>query len=227
MRAATAAAPGPTPPPSLVPHRRSPSARVANGPAAKRRDGAAPADGARGRKARPADARANGRGANGARPDGAAPRAGADAAAAKLPVPVLLDALRAIARELRLAEREVEHRLGLPPAQAQVLRHLGERSARSLGELADRTHTDPSSVSVVVQRLVERGVVVREAAADDRRRTELALTASGRALLRRLPASAAERLAAATAVLGEHQTTSLARGLSALARALDTDGADD
>jgi DNA-binding MarR family transcriptional regulator len=150
--------------------------------------------------------------ANGADGDGAAPTA---------PLPALLDALRAIGRELRLAERDAMDRLGLPPAQAHVLRHLGERPARSLTEMAERTHTDPSSASVVVRRLVERGLVARRPAAGDRRRTELALTAAGRALLRRLPASAADRLAAAVTALGDRQTASLARGLRALARALD------
>jgi DNA-binding MarR family transcriptional regulator len=135
--------------------------------------------------------------------------------------PALIDALRAITRELRLVERDAEHRLGLPPAQAHVLRHLGRRAASSLAELADRTHTDPSSASVVVQRLVERGLVVRTPAADDRRRTELTLTPSGRALLRRRPASASDRLETAVASLGDQRTTSLARGLSALARALN------
>jgi len=135
----------------------------------------------------------------------------------------LLDALRAIARELRVSGRETEQRLGVHPAQLHVLQRLAERPARSLAELAERTHTDPSSASVVVQRLVERGMVARVAAADDRRRTELSLTAAGRAIVRRAPVSAAQRLDEALGSLGDRDGAALVRTLTSLARTLRSD----
>lgn len=94
-------------------------------------------------------------------------------------------ALRRIVRAVRLSARRAERELGLSGAQLFVLQQLGARSARSLNELADRTHTHQSSVSVVVRRLVERGVVTRARADDDTRRLELGLSKAGRALLRR------------------------------------------
>jgi DNA-binding MarR family transcriptional regulator len=139
----------------------------------------------------------------------------------------LLDALRAVGRELRVAEREAEQQVGLPPAQVHTLRQLGERPAASLAELAERTHTDPSSASIVVQRLVERGLVARTAASDDRRRTELAVTTAGRAVLRRAPFSAADRVAEALAGIGPQRAATLTRGLEALARALRTAAEDE
>ncbi len=139
----------------------------------------------------------------------------------------LLDALRAVGRELRVAEREAEQQVGLPPAQVHTLRQLGDRPAASLAELAERTHTDPSSASIVVQRLVERGLVARTAASDDRRRTELSVTTAGRAVLRRAPFSAADRVAEALAEIGPQRAATLTRGLEALARALRTAAADE
>lgn len=143
----------------------------------------------------------------------------------------LLDALRAVGRQLRVADREAEQRVGLHPAQLHTLQRLAERPAASLAELAERTHTDPSSASVVVQRLVERGLVERTPAADDRRRTELVITAAGRTLVRRSPAIAADRLAVAVGALGPARTSTLVRSLHALSRALrqpagHTDDAD-
>jgi len=140
--------------------------------------------------------------------------------ASEPPSAQVLDALRAVTRELRVSGRSVDQRLGLHPAQLHALQQLSERPARSLAELAERTHTDPSSVSVVVQRLVERGLVVRTAAADDRRRTELAATAAGRALVRRSPESTARRLERALDTLGDRDSAALARTLAALARGL-------
>jgi DNA-binding MarR family transcriptional regulator len=138
----------------------------------------------------------------------------------------LLDALRAVSRELRMSGREAEQRLGIHPAQLHALQQLAERPCRSLAELAERTHTDPSSVSVVVQRLVERGLVERTAASDDRRRTELHVSAAGRALLRRAPESVAHRLETAVASFGARELSLVTRSLTALARTLRESGAD-
>lgn len=133
----------------------------------------------------------------------------------------VLDALRAIGRAIRVSGREAENRHGMHPAQLHALQQLADRPAKSLAELAERTHTDPSSVSVVVQRLVERGFVTRTAAAADRRRTELAVTHAGRAMLRRAPQSPERHLERALQAIGEREAASLARKLAALAAALD------
>jgi DNA-binding MarR family transcriptional regulator len=132
----------------------------------------------------------------------------------------LLEALQAVARELRLTERRGRAPLGLPPAQLRALRELAARPAASLAELAERTYTDPSSASVVVQRLVERGLVVRVDSEHDRRRTELRATPAGRALVSRAPADAVARVADALTPLGERQAATMSRGLMALARGL-------
>ena len=132
----------------------------------------------------------------------------------------LLDALRAVSRELRRVERQPDAQLGLQPAQLNALRELAARRAGSLAELAVRTHTDPSSASVVVQRLVDRGLVVRKEAAEDRRRTELMVTPAGRSLAARAPTSAVARVAGALSPMGDRQAASLASGLRTLARSL-------
>ncbi len=100
-----------------------------------------------------------------------------------------LRALRRLVRALRLADRAAESRLGLSAAQLFVLERLEEGPVGSMAELAGRTLTDASSVSVVVQRLSERGLVVRATAPDDARRTTLRLSASGRKLLGSAPRS--------------------------------------
>jgi len=56
-----------------------------------------------------------------------------------------------------------------------------------LNELAERTATHQSSVSVVVRRLVDRGLVTRVASEADRRRVQIALTPAGASMLRGAP----------------------------------------
>jgi DNA-binding MarR family transcriptional regulator len=111
-----------------------------------------------------------------------------DGSARSAPDPAItraVDAIRRILRAVRRSARRAERELGLSGAQLFVLQQLRARPATSLNELADRTHTHQSSVSVVVRRLVERGLVTRTHAAADSRRIELGLSAAGRALLRR------------------------------------------
>lgn len=98
-----------------------------------------------------------------------------------------LDAVRRIIRVLRLSSRSIEHDLGIGSAQLFVLQQLAAAPAGSVNELAERTFTHQSSVSVVVRRLVEQGLVARRPAAADRRRRELKLTEAGRRLVARAP----------------------------------------
>ena len=98
-----------------------------------------------------------------------------------------MNAVRSIVRALRINTRAIEQKMGISLAQLFVLQQLAERPADSLNELAERTATHQSSVSVVVRRLVEGGLVTRTAAADDRRRVQIALTDAGRARLADAP----------------------------------------
>jgi DNA-binding MarR family transcriptional regulator len=139
----------------------------------------------------------------------------------------VVDSLRAIIRELRRGGREAEQ-VGVHGAQLFAMQKLAEGPAASLGELARRTFTDPSSVSVVVTRLVERGLVSRTVDADDRRRVLIALTPAGRAIVRRAPRAAQARLVTAAQELPERQLASLANGLRALVRGLgEQEGEED
>src|SRR5665213_199086 len=70
----------------------------------------------------------------------------------------ILDSIRRIVRLLRVSSREAEREVGLSGAQLFVLRTLSEHKFLSVNELAERTHTHQSSVSVVVQVLVDKGL---------------------------------------------------------------------
>jgi DNA-binding MarR family transcriptional regulator len=109
----------------------------------------------------------------------------------------ILDSFRRIVRVLRESSRAAENRVGLSGAQLFVMSALKKEPQLSINELAERTHTHQSTVSVVVSRLVERGLVARTASAEDGRRLILKLTPEGRALLKRAPDAAQERLVAA------------------------------
>lgn len=106
----------------------------------------------------------------------------------------VLDGIRRLVQSLRLSAREAQNRAGISGAQLFILQKLAEADAQSVNDLATRTATDQSSVSVVVHRLADAGLVARHPDARDRRRVRLTLTPRGRALLRRSPDSAQRRL---------------------------------
>ncbi len=128
----------------------------------------------------------------------------------------VLDAIRRIVRVLRESSRTAEEKLGLSGAQLFVLHKLDGAQPLSLTELAARTLTHQSSVSVVVSRLVERGLVRRRASRNDARRIELMLTDEGRALIARAPAAAQERVIAGVTTLPAPVRRQLADSLEAL-----------
>jgi DNA-binding MarR family transcriptional regulator len=130
-----------------------------------------------------------------------------------------MDAIRRIVQSLRLASRESEGRLGLSAAQLFVLQKLEHGGGASLNELAERTLTHQSSVSVVVQRLVERGLITRARSPRDGRQVVLSLTAAGRALIRRSPQAAQDRLIGAIARISRRHRVQLAQMLETIADA--------
>ena len=132
----------------------------------------------------------------------------------------VLDGIRHIVRTLREASRGAERAVGLSAAQLFVLQRLAGGHTLSVNELAERTLTHQSSVSVVVTKLARRGLVERTRASEDARRLEVSLTDAGRAVLARAPAATQDRLIAALALMGRPARARLARDLGFLLDAM-------
>lgn len=138
-------------------------------------------------------------------------------------VRTVMDAIRRIVRLLRVSARASEGLVGISGAQLFVLQQLAEAGACSINALAERTFTHQSSVSVVVRRLMERGLVSRRPSEVDGRRVEVSLTPEGRELLRAAPPMAQARLIEGLRKLEPARRAALAGGLAALVRELGLD----
>jgi DNA-binding MarR family transcriptional regulator len=110
------------------------------------------------------------------------------------PIERSMNAVRGIVRALRMNTRAIELKMGISLAQLFVLQQLSDRPAYSLNDLADRTATHQSSVSVVVRRLVQRGLVSRTPSPTDKRRIEIDVTPAGRELLAVAPPTISTQL---------------------------------
>ena len=133
----------------------------------------------------------------------------------------VLDSLRRIVQVLRESSRRAEQQFGISGAQLFVLEKLAEAPSQSLNELAERTHTHQSSVSTVVGRLVERGLVARERSARDARRLGLLLTARGRRVSADTPGAVQNRLIRAIEELPPRSRRQLASLLSQVVGGMD------
>ncbi len=132
----------------------------------------------------------------------------------------ILDSLRRIVRTLRESATDVERELGISSAQLFVLHVLRDSPAESVNELAGRTHTHQSSVSVVVSRLARNGLVARERSATDVRRVRISLTRRGEELLQRSPQPVQGRLVEALEGLSADVVASLSMNLRSVTRAM-------
>ena len=101
----------------------------------------------------------------------------------------------------------------LSPPQALALRHLEPGSPLPMSALAELLHCDNSNITGIVDRLEDRGLVERRAAAHDRRIKHLLVTEAGADVRSRL----AERMDSAPDEL-ERLTKAEQRQLVALLR---------
>lgn len=131
-----------------------------------------------------------------------------------------VDAFRRILRELRLHARKAELATGLSASQAFVLTMIAQRPGASVNEIADATMTDRSSAAAVLDRLADRGHVVRQQSKRDRRRAEFTITTSGRRALRRAPTPPTVSLLNGIRALPRAKGRALADSLTALTQAM-------
>jgi DNA-binding MarR family transcriptional regulator len=125
----------------------------------------------------------------------------------------IMNSLRRVVRALSASSRALPESGGVSGAQLFVLRQIADAPGASVRELAARTFTGQSTVSEVVSRLVERGLVERGTSDKDARQTMLTLTPKGRRLMVRSDITAQERLAAALDSLYAGEREALAHGL--------------
>ena len=88
-------------------------------------------------------------------------------------------ALVTAARNVVSIYRPVLEPLGLTHPQYLVMLALWETSPRSLGELADELAMEPATLSPLVKRLEQQGLVMRARRRDDERVLDISLTPAG------------------------------------------------
>jgi len=128
----------------------------------------------------------------------------------------ILDALRTLVHALQSGSRVSEERVGLTGAQLFVLEKLRDVHSMTVNELAHATHTRQSTVSVVVSKLVKKGLVSRVRSIEDARVQMLSITKRGRTKLTRAPDTVQDRLVQTLKTMSKTDRTRLAALLRSL-----------
>ena len=115
--------------------------------------------------------------------------------------------------------RDPETRRLLSAHQASILDHLDEHEPLALLDLAKHMGVTPSTMSLNIERLVRRGYVSRERAAEDGRRLKLRITPAGMRLREAKSVLDPGRVRALLARLTPEQLEAGIHGLALLARA--------
>lgn len=124
-------------------------------------------------------------------------------------VPQVMHVIRAKMRRHRASD------LSLP--QFRTLTFLHRQPGSPLAKVAEHVGLTPPSASKMIDRLVQRGLVLREEASTDRRSIALTLTPEGEAALARSRQATVEDLAAALAELDAGELLALRENLELMA----------
>jgi len=91
----------------------------------------------------------------------------------------------AVDHELQRVSKRMVERIGLTAPQRLAVRFIGRHSGVTLGRLAELLHLHAGTVTGIVRKLEELGLVLQTRSAEDTRRRHLTLTAKGRQIDRR------------------------------------------
>lgn len=133
-------------------------------------------------------------------------------------------ALRRIIRAVDRHSKVLAQKFGLTGPQILVLQEIVRMDTVAIGDLADRVHLSQGTVSEILDRLADRGLVNRERSTEDRRRVDCSATAEAKALLARRPSLLQDRFVTKLMELPEWERTSM---LSSLQRVAEMMGAED
>jgi DNA-binding MarR family transcriptional regulator len=106
-------------------------------------------------------------------------------------------------------------------AQLKVLMLLGAKPETGMSEIASALHLTLSTVSGLVEKLVENGLAARRTDAADRRQVHVSLTAEGGQFLDRFQELGKETLQVLLSTLTEDEVECVAEAMNVLIRAAE------
>ena len=137
-----------------------------------------------------------------------------------------LVALRRILRVTELNSRKLAHESELTTSQLLVLQHVSQHGKALPSEVAKSVALKQATVTVVVNKLEDAGLVTRRRDTDDRRRVWIELTDPGRVALKSSPDLLQHRFVQGFESLEEWEQSMIIAALERVSALLDAEKVD-
>jgi DNA-binding MarR family transcriptional regulator len=132
----------------------------------------------------------------------------------------IFDNLRRVYQVINEQSKKAKKQTGITGPQLWAIKTIAESSPVQVSELARKMYLHPATVVGILNRLEEKGLVLRIRAREDRRIVDVNLTPEGKALVARAPEVAQGLLAAGLEVLPAHRLMDIASALDELVQIL-------
>jgi len=136
------------------------------------------------------------------------------------PVLEFIRLMWSVDHELQTVSKRMVSRIGLTAPQRLAVRFVGRNPDLTPGALAGLLHVHPGTVTGIVRRLEDIGLVVRTRSSEDTRRVHLRLTPRGQVVNRRQKGTVEAAVRRVTATMTSRQLAGAARLLKRLAEEL-------
>lgn len=130
--------------------------------------------------------------------------------------------LRRIIRAAQLSAKELARAAGLTTSQLVLLDLLKSHAAMTPGQIARAMNLTQATVTILLDRLQEQGMIQRERDQHDRRTVQVRLTAAGHKRLARTPQSLQQRFLEAFSRLEPWEKTFLLSALQRVTHLMNT-----
>jgi DNA-binding MarR family transcriptional regulator len=128
--------------------------------------------------------------------------------------------LWAVDHGLEASSKQMDALFGVTGPQRLVIRIVGRHPGIAAGRIAEMLHVHPSTLTGVLGRLVERGILTRSGDPNDRRRALFGLTAAGEKLDRLRSGTIEAKVRRALGKVSAREIGAAGRVLSAVAQSL-------
>lgn len=124
---------------------------------------------------------------------------------------------------LDVRSKRMSQTLGVTGPQRLVIRIVGQKPSQTASEISQMLGKHPSTLTGVLARLEERGLIAREVDAADRRRARFTLTAAGKKVDRERRGTVEAATRRALSRLDPPAVEALLSGMSVLVEELERD----
>jgi len=141
-------------------------------------------------------------------------------------IDAVLIALRKVIRATDLHSKYLAKNTGLTTAQLLILQSIQNMGEVSIGEISKKISLSQATVTSILDRLADKGLVYRERSTKDKRKVHAYLTEDAVALIKDAPAPLQEQFTKQFEALNEWEQSMMISSLQRIAQMMDAEEID-